>query len=131
MLLNCRAEKTLKSPLDYKEIKQVNPKGNQPWIFIGRTAAEAEAPILWPPDVNSQLIGRVGKELLMLVKTESKRRRERQRMKWLGSIVEPMDMNLSKLQEIRIDEGAWCASVHAVTKSWTRLSDWTKTTNYP
>ena len=56
MLLNCSVEKTLKSPLDCKEIKPVNPKGNQPWIFIGRTDAEAEAPILWPPDAKSWLI---------------------------------------------------------------------------
>ena len=51
-------EKTLQSPLDYKEIKPVNPKGNQPWIFIGRTVAEAEAPILWPPDVKNCLAGK-------------------------------------------------------------------------
>ena len=51
-------EKTLESPLDSKEIKPVNPKGNQPWIFIGRTDAEAEAPVLWPPDVKSRLIGK-------------------------------------------------------------------------
>ena len=49
-------EKTLESPLDSKEIKPVNPKGNQPWIFIGRTDAEAETPVLWPPDMKSQLI---------------------------------------------------------------------------
>ena len=58
MLLNCGAEKTLESPLDYKEINPVNPKGNQPWIFIGRTDAEAEALILWPPNEKSQLIGK-------------------------------------------------------------------------
>ena len=58
MLLNCGLNKTLESPLDYKEIKPINPKGNQPWIFIGRTDAEAESPILWPPDANSGLIGK-------------------------------------------------------------------------
>ena len=73
-------EKTLESPLDNKEIKPVNPKGNQLWIFIGRTDAEAEAPILWPPDVKGQL------KSLMLGKTEGKRRRGWQRMRWLDSI---------------------------------------------
>ena len=58
MLSNCGVEKILDSPLDSKEIKPVNPKGNQPWIFIGRTDAKTEAPVLWPPDVKSQLIGK-------------------------------------------------------------------------
>ena len=58
MLLNCGLEKTLESPLDCKEIQPVNPKGNQPCIFIGRTDAEAEAPLLWPLDAKSQLIGK-------------------------------------------------------------------------
>ena len=85
--------KTLKSPLDNKEIKPVDLKGNQPWIFIGRTKAEAEAPILWPPDAKSQLTGKT----LMLGKSEGKRRRGRQRMRWLDSITDSTDMNLSKL----------------------------------
>ena len=58
MLLNCGVGETLESPLDYKEIKLIDPKGNQSWIFIGRTDTEAEAPILWPPDAKSQLIGK-------------------------------------------------------------------------
>ena len=72
-------EKTLESAFDSKEIKSVNPKGNQPWIFIGRTDAETEVPILWPPDAKSPLIG---KEILMLGKVEVKRRRRRLRMRW-------------------------------------------------
>ena len=83
-------EKTLERPLDSKEIKRVNPKGNQLWIFIGRTDAEAETPIFWPPDGKSWLTGKA----LMLGKIEGKRRRGRQRMRWLNSITDSMDMNL-------------------------------------
>ena len=72
-------EKTLESPLDYKEIQPVHPKGNQSWIFIGRTDAEAETPILWPPDEKNWLTGKT----LMLGKNEDRRRRGRQRMRWL------------------------------------------------
>ena len=72
-------EKTLESALDSKEIKPVNPKGNQPWIFIGRTDAEAEVPIMWPPDAKSRLIE---KETMMLGMVEVKRRRGRLRMRW-------------------------------------------------
>ena len=109
-------EKTLESPLDCKEIKPVNPKRNQPWILIGKTDAEAEAPILWPPDVKSQLIGKD----LMLGKIEVKRRWQ-QRMRWLDIITYSMDMNLSKLQEILEDGGAWHAAVHRVVE----ISNWT------
>ena len=96
-------EKTLESPLDNKEIKPVDPKGNQPWIFIGRTIAEAEVPIFWPLDVKSQLTGKLS---LMLGKIESKRRRGQQRMRWLDSITNSVDMNLSKLQDISKDRRA-------------------------
>ena len=58
MLLNCGVGEDLESPLNCKEIKPVNPKGNQPWLFIGKTDAEAETPILWPPDAKSWLIGK-------------------------------------------------------------------------
>ena len=90
-----RLEKTLESPLDCKETQPVHPKGNQSCIFIGRTDGEAEAPILWPPDIKSQPTGKT----LMLGKIEGKRRRGWQRMRWLKRITD-LDMNLSKLQEI-------------------------------
>ena len=96
-------EKTLESPLHCKEIKPVNPKGNQPWLFIGRT--EAETPIPWPPDAKKQLIGKgpdAGKDW-------RQRRRGQHRMRWLDSITDSAVMNSSKLQEIVKDTGAWHA----------------------
>ena len=103
-------EKTLESPLDCKEIKPVNPKGDQHWIFIGRTDAEAEAPVLWPPDSKNWLIGKD----LILVKIEDRRRRGQQRMRWSEGITDSMDMSLSKLWEFVMDRGAWQGVLQSV-----------------
>ena len=115
-------EKTLESPLDFREIQPVHPEGNQSWVFIGKIDAEAETPILWPSYEKNGFIGKdpgAGKDW----RQEEKGTTENE---MLDAITDSMDTSLSKFQELAMDRVTWHAAIHGVTKSQTLLSDWTE-----
>ena len=110
-------EKTLESPLDFKEIQPVHPKGDQPWVFIGRIDVEAVTPIPW------HLMRRADsfEKTLILGKIDSGRRRGLQKVRWLDGITDSMGMSLGNLQELVKGSEVWCVAVHGIRKSWTQL----------
>ena len=116
-------EKTLENPLDFKEIQPLYPKGDQSWVFIGTTDAEAETPILWPPHANSWLIGK-DPDAGRAWGQEEKGTTEDEMVGWHHRL--SAHEFLSELRELVMDREAWRAAIHGVTKSQTRLSDWTE-----